>query len=72
MANYTVVVGNVGTVYDGPSLYTAHLAFEEYLSQSQSNYGRAAGESVVCLENDEILWEHVGLLDAISALEDCE
>lgn len=60
MDRYEVIVGNIGTVYDGPSQHTAWLAFEEYRLQSTQGYGRAAGESVTCLHRDEVLWEHHG------------
>ncbi len=52
---YEVIVGNIGTVYDGPRLTEARKAFAEYVSQSKTNYGRAGGEDVNVLKNGELL-----------------
>lgn len=57
---YQVIVGNIGTVYDGDSYMDAKQAYSEYRKQSRANYGRASGESVTMFENDEIKWEHDG------------
>jgi hypothetical protein len=59
MSRYQVIVGNVGTVYDGDSRDNAHLAFEEYVAQSRNGYGRAAGESVALMLDDLIEDEFV-------------
>lgn len=55
-----VIVGNIGTVYDGPYGVDADLAFSHYCEQSRSGYGRAGGESVTLMCNGEILREHYG------------
>ena len=55
-----VIVGNIGTVYDGPYGVDADRAFHEYREQSRSGYGRAGGESVTLMCNGEILREHYG------------
>ncbi len=52
---YTVLVGNIGTVYDGPLLKQALEDYGEYKRQSISNYGRAAGEPVTLLKDGEII-----------------
>ena len=62
MAHYQVIVGNIGTVYSGPHLPTARIQYNEYVSQSRDNYGRAAGESVVLLTDDEICDEYDGTI----------
>jgi hypothetical protein len=64
-ATYSVQVGNVGNVYSGRNLMTAQTVFAEYVEQSVTNYGRAAGESVTLFESNPkadglILREHVG------------
>lgn len=59
MNRFEVIVGNIGTVYDGPSQSTAWLAFEEYVSQSTEGKGRASGEAVYCICDDDVLWEHM-------------
>lgn len=46
---FEVIVGNVGTVYSGGEMKKALEAFGEYRKQSQSDYGRAAGEDVTML-----------------------
>lgn len=43
---FKVIVGNIGTVYDGPSRKEAGQHYHEYVSQSKSDCGRAGGESV--------------------------
>lgn len=56
---YEVFVGNIGTVYHGPDAEEANALYEEYRGQSTSNYGRAAGESVVLFVDGEIEKETV-------------
>jgi len=61
MANrYEVVVGNVGTVYDGSSLDATLKVFKEYQDQSKSGVGRAAGEDVTVLKNGTVRWDYDG------------
>jgi hypothetical protein len=60
MRNYQVIVGNIGTVYDGGSEYIACQTFDEYARFSQEKNGRAAGESVVLMMGDRILREVEG------------
>lgn len=50
---YQVLVGNIGTVYNGDSLTQAIEVFLDYRGLSFSNYGRAAGEDVVVMCHDE-------------------
>lgn len=57
---YQVVVGNIGTVYDGPNVIEARMAYSSYVKQSTENYGRAAGESVTMFLNGEVRREHDG------------
>ena len=57
LMNYKVVVGNIGTVYDGNDEPRALETFEEYRDQSKSGYGRAAAEQVTLLEDGEIVRE---------------
>lgn len=54
MAKYTVVVGNLGTTYDGNCVAEAHAAFDEHIS----NYGRAAAETVTLFEDGEPIEEY--------------
>jgi len=57
---YKVIVGDIGKVYYGISEQEARECFAEYANQSEDNYGRAAGEAVILLEDDEILEEICG------------
>ena len=61
---YSVIVGNIGTVCETDSLETAHSVFNEYTEQSQSDYGRAAGEDVSLLEDGEPIEELIGSLSS--------
>lgn len=57
--SWQVVVGNIGTVYDGNSQDEAIKTYNEYVAQSKERKGRAAGESVVLFRDDgSILFEH--------------
>ena len=58
-ANYSVVVGNIGTVYRGPDRWEALESFVAYQRLSQSNSGRAGGETVTFMDNDEILEQYI-------------
>ena len=56
--SYEVIVGNIGTIYDGHDETEARRIYAVYLAQSQANYGRAAGESVTLMQNGEPLQEY--------------
>lgn len=60
MERYQVIVGNIGTVYDGKNMIDANRTYGEYKRQSQSGYGRAGGEDVTLMDNNEIKYEHLG------------
>lgn len=55
---YSVLVGNIGEVYSGYSEEKAEEAFAEYVSQSESEFGRAAGEHVALMLGGDILREY--------------
>lgn len=57
---YQVIVGNIGTVYDGNLKGAALGAYKEYCRQSETGYGRAAGESVVLYIDGEYDREFIG------------
>jgi hypothetical protein len=50
---YQVIVGNIGTVYSGNDVVQAQRDYDDYVSQSQTGYGRAAGESVTLMIDDK-------------------
>ena len=56
-SDYEVIVGNIGTVYRGTSFAAAQKNFATYREQSQSGYGRAAGESVTLMRDGEVIRE---------------
>jgi hypothetical protein len=56
--NLTVVVGNIGTVYDGPSRTDANRKFREYVKQSKETGCRASGEQVTLFVGEYILREY--------------
>ncbi len=53
MAEYTVVAGNIGTVYHGSDHLAAVRDYIHYVKLSKVRSGRAAGESVVLMKNGE-------------------
>jgi hypothetical protein len=55
---YSVLVGNIGEVYEGYSEDEAEDAYLEYVAQSQAGYGRASGECVRMFVNGEPTKEH--------------
>lgn len=61
-AQYEVVVGNIGTTYSGDTLKDALVTYKEYKSQSEQNYGRAAGEPVTLFKDGEPLYDYAGTL----------
>jgi len=60
MSKYQVVVGNVGTVYDGTRKKEALALYKSNVSLSIHGYGRHKGESVTLLVDGEIEKEHEG------------
>jgi hypothetical protein len=59
-ARWEVYVGNIGRVYTGTDGNKAKAAFEHYSLMSVKGEGRAAGESVTLMMNDEIVDEWQG------------
>lgn len=57
---YEVIVGNIGTVYDGASMSAASETYRDYVMMSKSERGRAGGESVTMLKDGDIVREHAG------------
>lgn len=62
-SSYEVIVGNIGTVYTGASKLEARKAYLSYVKDSLAGFGRAGGEGVVLLRDDDIFAEHVGAGD---------
>lgn len=55
MARYQVIVGNLGTVYDGANPIEARREFGEMKRMSQAPLGRASGEPVTLMMDGEPL-----------------
>lgn len=54
MAHHEVIVGNIGKVYDGRGRKEAEGIFDEYCIQSRRKTGRASGEDVTWMVDDDI------------------
>lgn len=61
---YDVIVGNIGNVYSGTDEDKARATYKEYVEQSKSGVGRAGGEDVTLMLNDEIEDEFIGSIRA--------
>jgi hypothetical protein len=60
MGRFQVIVGNVGTVYDGDDEAQAIVEHSQYCVSSRVSSGRCAGESVVLMKDGDIEKEHQG------------
>jgi hypothetical protein len=58
--NYEVVVGNVGTVYEGKDCKEATDIYKDYVKISKRRHGRAGGEPITLFRNGDIEKEHYG------------
>lgn len=56
--NHQIIVGNVGTVYQGTSQKNAYETYQEYVEQSKSKLGRAGDEEVTWMRDDDIYLEY--------------
>ena len=63
MSQYKVIVGNVGTVYDGDNKQEAYKHYSEYVYLSKYDTGMAVGESVTIMDGGEVENEFTGLVD---------
>jgi hypothetical protein len=61
MSKYVVIVGNIGTVHEGNNPVDACKVYGQYKRLSVDKVGRAAGESVVLMRDDEPMHEHHGV-----------
>lgn len=55
---YSVIVGNVGTVYAGDEPHEAKRHYAAYVELSRGTTGRAAGEPVTLMKDGEPIQEH--------------
>lgn len=56
--DYQVIVGNIGTVYDGNNHLIALRTFLAYKRSSMIGTGKASGESVILMHKEEIEQEY--------------
>lgn len=57
---FEVIVGNIGSVYRGTNKKEAFKKYHAYIELSKSGSGRAGGEDVTLMVNDEPLQEYGG------------
>jgi hypothetical protein len=55
---YQVIVGNIGTVYDGNDKQQAILSYQDYQAISLYGPGRGTDEPVTLMEDGEPIAEH--------------
>lgn len=55
---HSIIVGNIGTVYDGNNKQEAEETYDCYCNMSMSGYGRASGEPVVWFIDNELYMEY--------------
>lgn len=64
MDTWSVVVGNIGTVFDGTIGFDARNEYYAYIRQSQEGRGRASGEPVTLFKNGDITAAYSGTVNA--------
>jgi hypothetical protein len=55
---YTVIVSNIGTVYNGYDYADAKGLYDDYVELSKLSHTRACGEEVLLCLDDEPIEEH--------------
>lgn len=60
MADYEVIVQNIGKVFEGSNGWEAKRTFNEYVGKSQREEGRAAGEGVDIYKDGHIVNQYTG------------
>lgn len=56
---WTVVVGNVGTVFTGTNGFIANSVYQSYTGKSVSGLGRVSNEPVTLMRDGEIRKEFI-------------
>ena len=56
---WTVIVGNIGTVFIGSNGFNAHVTYNQYVGDSKKQYGRGSGEPVHLMKNGDIIKEYL-------------
>jgi hypothetical protein len=60
---WEVIVSNMGRVHEGTNGKQANVIYREYVRQSRADIGRASGESVTLICNDEPVLDYRGTLE---------
>lgn len=58
---FSVIVGNLGTVYDGDDFAEAEKTYDEYVEMSHCQFGRASSEEVILMKNGEVEFHYEGM-----------
>ncbi len=62
MAQWEVIVGNIGKVWSGTNGFIANRTYGLYIRHSKNGDGRAAGEPVTLFRDNEIRKEYTGTI----------
>lgn len=65
MSIWEITVSNIGVVYRSENGAEAFREFGEWKRLSESDFGRASGESVSLLRDGEIYFDHAGVSDHV-------
>jgi len=63
MKPFSVVVGNVGHVWEGSNFAQACSQYSAWVKRSKANDGRCAGEPVTLFHHGKIRMEYFGKLE---------
>ncbi len=58
---FSVIVGNLGTVYDGDDFSEAEKAYDEYVEMSHCAFGRTSSQEVILMKNGEVEFHYEGM-----------
>jgi hypothetical protein len=58
---FSVIVGNLGTVYDGDDFSEAEKTYDEYVEMSHCAFGRASSQEVILMANGEVEFHYEGM-----------
>lgn len=65
---YSVVVGNIGTVYRGDEPNVANETYDNYVALSLSGASKAGDESVSLYEDEELDRNFLGAIDIVDSI----
>jgi hypothetical protein len=63
---YQIVVGNLGTVYDGPDLFKAHEIYQSYCIEADESGREVSGQSVHFISFGEVSWHKESTHEEVS------